>query len=141
MHSYNYISHYYVLRSNQGISQKPTRNRATNPNPSRGIDTDHLSAPACILSKGLPFPDAGLWVGRELEVADVAGAAAPVEDLEDTLAEGAAAECELLAVALAFAVMVEVDAPPVAIPLGPMTIGMMMASVLPSSVVVRVKVD
>lgn len=108
------------------------KNTARAPRPSSGPETVHLPAPACMFSKGLPFPFAGGLVSLE-----------PPADVEDALCiEDAACVGTGLSVELARPSTVEVTMSPVLIPVGPMTIGTMTWSVFPSlSVVVLVRVD
>jgi hypothetical protein len=95
--------------------------------PKTGTDTVHVPAPACMFSNGLPLPFAGDSVSSEPD-ADV-GDAPCVVGPEAWAVDG-------VSVGLVLPPTVDVMVAPVLMPVGPMTMGTMICSVLPSPSVV-----
>jgi len=101
------------------------------PNAIPGVDSDHLPAPACIFSNGLPLPLAGGGsVSSDPDADDVCVKEAPgVGTGAEGWAEGLGDEIVDTGVPPA---TVDVMMLPVLICVGPMTIGTIICSVLPS---------
>jgi len=101
------------------------------PNAIPGVDSDHLPAPACIFSNGLPLPLAGGGsVSSDPDADDVCVKEAPgVGTGAEGWAEGLGDE---MVDTGALPATVDVTMLPVLICVGPMTMGTIICSVLPS---------